>query len=459
MWGSVKASADRQQDLGKLGYTERRYYPLSNLSWVAPATDTAIAPDSRFAPNTIGGAFSKTPTDPQFTNQLSADDLPLRYVNLPDAWEYHTGSTDVRIGVLDSGIDTTHQDLDGNLAEAVSFVTGDSNPGDKHGHGTYVSSIIAAEANNGIGIAGVCWTCKIVSVKVLNDNGIFVAGDLIEALRWTAMNNVRIINMSIGFFGTSEPSSLVKDAIQFAYDQGILLVAASGNDYRNSVSYPARYNDQVIAVGAIDPTSGAKADFSNYEKDVLDLTAPGVGIYSDTYGGNVQPFVFPDPAGGNCFGCGTSFASPIVAGVAGLVWSENPGLSRDEVRDRLYSTAKDLNTPGKDELTGEGCVDAAAALRVAAFQVSAGKDVIGYPNPYRPRQGGSVTIRPPQDVGAFTVRLYSLDGRLLRTINGTNEVQWDGKTAGGQTVAAGVYLFQASANNLRDEGRITVIDW
>lgn len=445
-WGTTKTAAERQVELNVLGFTEKTFYTLSNISWVKPVIDTAPAPDTRFTPNYIGRGLATTPIDPMFTNALTADDLPQRYINLPTAWDYNTGSPNVRIAVLDSGIDTTHADLDGNIETAVSFLTGNTNPGDKFGHGTPVAALIAAEANNGVGIAGVCWTCKIVSVRVLGDSNTGTLGDLVEALRWTAKQGVRIINMSLGF-GTSDPGSVLQSAIQYVNDQGILMVAAAGNSGSSSMDYPARY-DQVMAVGAIDPTTDQRAAFSSY-KDGLELMAPGVSMFSDSFGGAANILI----------GDGTSFASPLVAGVAGLVWSEEPSLTRDEVFNRINSSAKDLGTPGWDEQTGFGCVDAAGALRVAAFRVSAGKDVISYPNPFRVRAGGNVTIRPPQDVGSLTVKLYSLDGRLLQTLTGKNEVSWDGRTSGGKSVGAGIYLFQASANNLKDEGRIAVIDW
>ncbi len=446
-WPSLITDSDRLFEIGRLGYGEKRYYPLSNISWVDTAADTAAAPDTRFSPNYLMHAITTTPNDPQFTNFLAADELPLRYMNVETAWDYQTGSPNIRIGVFDTGIDTDNTDLKNKIDQAISFVTGDPYAGDKFGHGTNVASLIAAEANNGFGISGVCWGCRLVAVKVLSNTGAGVTSDLAEALRWAAANNIQIINMSLGNGTGGDPGSVLSDAIKAAYDQGILLIAAAGNEGANSVSYPARY-DQVISVGAIDPTTGERAAFSNY-KDGSELMAPGVDIFGDTFPniGNVP------------ITSGTSFAAPLAAGVAGLLWSEQPSLTRDEVRSRLSSSTKDLNTPGWDEQTAFGSVDAAAALRVAAFKVKQGKDVVSYPNPFRVRQGGAVTIRPPQDVGLLTVRVYTLDGRQIRTLSGTNEVQWDGVTNGGQTVAAGVYLFQASASNLRDEGRITVIDW
>lgn len=439
-----------------MGYEEHRYYPLSRISWVMPVSDTASPPDGRFSPNYVSQLLATVPDDTAFqTYPNDVRSLGQSYINLPAAWDYTLGSSDVKIAVLDSGIDTSHLDLVDKYDTAVTFVTGDSFAGDKNGHGTAVAALIAGKANNKAGIAGACPNCRIVSVKVVGDNGRGTSADLSEGLRWAAKQpGVRIINLSMGFPNSGLPNSNFSDAtlqaaVQFAYDQGILLVAAAGDSGNTAVEYPARY-DQVVAVGAIDPTDGSRWTSSNY-KDGLELTAPGVGVFSDTFSDTKH-----EP---KSVGNGTSFAAPLVSGVAGLVWSERPGLSRDEVRNQLNSSAKDLNTPGWDEQTGFGSVDAASALRVAAFAVSGGKDVIGYPNPFRVRTGGTVTIRPPQDVGLLTVKLYSLDGRLLRELSGSNEVTWDGKTAGGQTVSAGVYLFQASANNVKDEGRITVIDW
>lgn len=447
-WGSKPPASQRHKELSRLGYIEKKFYPLSNVSWVKAIADTAATPDGRFSPNYLGRIFATTPNDPPFTT-LPATGIAQQYINLPAAWDYQQGSSNVRIAVLDSGIDTGHADLDANIEKAVSYVTGDAYAGDKNGHGTQVAALIAAEANNGVGIAGVCWSCKILSVKVANNSGVVALADLAEGIRYATSENVHIINMSVGFkeFGTNDPGTVLKSAVEQAHNQGILLVGAAGDSNANSMAYPARY-DQVMAVGAIDSTTGSRWSNSNY-KDDLEIMAPGVSMFSDSFGG----------AGPVSVGDGTSFAAALVSGVAGLIWSQQPTLTRDEVRGRLNGTAKDLNTPGRDDETGNGSVDAGAALRVAAYQVAGGKDVITYPNPFRVHQGGTVKIRPPQDVGPLTIRLYSLDGRHLRTITGTNEVTWDGKTAGGRTVTAGVYLFQAAGTNLRDEGRITVIDW
>ena len=450
-WGTAKTAAARQAELAILGYTEKTFYPLSNISWVSKVADTAVAPDTRFSPNYVGQLFNTTPNDPSFTNALAADDLAQQYINLPKAWDYNQGSNRIRIGILDSGIDTDHPDLINKIDAAVSFAPDGTSAFDKIGHGTSVASLIAAEANNGNGIAGVCWSCRIVAIKVVNDTGNYTTASLAEGLRWAAENNVNIINMSLGRTGSGLSGSNYSDpvelaAIQYADAQGILLIASAGNAGNQGVEYPARYGE-VMAVGAIDVTTGLRAVFSNY-KDDLEIMAPGVDMFADSV--DASNIAIPS---------GTSFSAPLVAGVAGLVWSEQPTLTRGEVRSRLNSSAKDLDIPGSDDQTGNGCVDAAAALRVAAFAVSTGKDVVSFPNPYRVRAGGSVTIRPPQDAGILTVKLYSMDGRLLRVLSGTNEVLWDGKTTGGQIVPAGVYLFQASGTNVRDEGRVTVIDW
>lgn len=456
-WESPQSAAERHAHLARLGYTEKNFYRLGNVSWVQAANDSPAAPDTRFSPNYILHAFSHlgTPNDTAF--QLYPNDprsLAQKYINLLDAWDYTTGSNNIRIAVLDCGIDTGHLDLVGQYETAVSYVTGDAYTGDKNGHGTAVAALIAGKRNNKAGIAGACPDCRIVSVKVIGNNGRGTTADLSEGILWAAQYGVHIINLSMGFPNSGLPTSnysnpVLESAIKLAFDQGILIVGAAGDSGSNAVEYPARY-DQVMSVGAIDPTDGKRWSSSNY-KDGLELMAPGVSLFSDTFG---DPAHEPKDIGN-----GTSFAAAFVSGVAGLVWSQQPTLSRQEVWDRLNSSAKDLEALGWDEQTGFGCVDAGAAVRVAAFATREGKDVISFPNPFRVLQGGNVTIRPAQDVGLLTVRLFSLDGRLLRTLSGTNAVQWDGKTAGGRNVAAGIYLFQASATNLKDEGRITVIDW
>jgi len=250
----------------------------------------------------------------------------------------------IKIAIIDTGIDRDHPDLDDNIMGGVNFVsipswkTPDPNKwDDDNGHGTHVAGIIAAEDNN-TGVVGVAPGADLYALKVLDRTGSGYVSDVVAAIQWATVNEIQVINMSLG----GGASLTLEAACLLAYYQdGLILVAAAGNG--GSVIYPAAY-PSVIAVSATDEGDNL-ADFSSTGIEV-ELAAPGVDIYS-TYKG-----------GGYTTMSGTSMASPHVAGTAALVWSANPGWSNDAVRTQLQDTADDLGEAGWDSKYGWGLVDA-----------------------------------------------------------------------------------------------------
>lgn len=281
------------------------------------------------------------PDDPNWTLQWGSKTIEADW-----AWNFTTGSKDVLVAIVDTGIYYNHSDLSGNYNSSLGYdwVNNDDDPMDDHGHGTHVSGIVAALLNN-IGIAGTAQV-QIMAEKVLaNDGGgwdYWIADGVINATDAGA----DIISMSFG----GSYSEIVENAIEYAYDRGVILVAASGNDYRKLKRYPAAY-DEVIAVGATDQLDNL-AEFSNYGY-WLELAAPGVNIFSTLLNN------------GYGYKSGTSMATPYVSAVAALILSNHPQFKRDAARYWLRDTAEDLGPPGFDASFGYGRINAHNAVNTS----------------------------------------------------------------------------------------------
>ena len=282
-------------------------------------------------------SMSKSPNDSRYLEQWH-----LPSISAPQAWDVTTGSAQVTIAVIDTGVDYNHSDLAGKCVAGYNFVARNSNPMDDHGHGTHVAGIAAAASNNSVGVAGVDWGVRIMPLKVLDSQGSGYDSDLAAAIHYAADRGVKVINMSLG---SSEDSYTLNEAVNYAYNKGVTMVSAAGNE-SSSVSYPAAC-DHVIAVGALDSNNNL-TNFSN-RGPALDLTAPGVSILS-TFPGGYQKM------------SGTSMASPVVAGCASLVLGEHPEYIPSQVESVLENSATDLGSPGFDTSFGYGKVNAYAAV-------------------------------------------------------------------------------------------------
>ncbi|OCA88634.1 S8 family peptidase [Bacillus sp. FJAT-27986] len=282
----------------------------------------------------------------------------LEAINAPKAWEAveNTDRDDVVVAVLDTGVQSSHEDLEGRVSEeAATFVDGyeETFAGDDNGHGTFVSGIFAANSNNEKGIAGAAGNnnVKILPVKVMSKSGVGDAYNIARGIQYAIEKKVDVINLSF----SGEYSESVDKAIQQAHEAGIVVVAASGNGGGNAdVSYPAALPN-VISVGAIAAKDQVYAG-SNYGS-TLDLVAPGVSVLSTSISGDLG-----DENGYYKTGTGTSYAAPHVAAVAALYKLENPEATATAVEEALTTTAVDMNVEGFDEKTGYGKVDALAAL-------------------------------------------------------------------------------------------------
>lgn len=281
--------------------------------------------DRQWGLNNLGQETCNTEGDICITGSDDAD------VDAPEAWELTTGNPAVRIAILDSGIDSDHPDLVGKVVDSADF-TG-SGTEDNYGHGTHVAGIAAANTNNGIGVAGLGHNSVLMNVKVLGDDGYGPYSWIANGIYWAVQNNAKVINMSLG---SSQRSSTLQAAVNYAWGNDVVVVAAAGNSNNPSRTYPAYYSN-CIAVAATD-NNDTKASFSSYGKWV-DVAAPGENIYS-TFPNNA--FYLQTVYGRSQnydFGSGTSMSTPFVSGLAALVWSTEYGTSAQSVRDRIELTA------------------------------------------------------------------------------------------------------------------------
>lgn len=269
----------------------------------------------------------------------------LPTIDTEKGWDISRGAKEVVIAVIDTGVDLDHPEFKGKLVEGYNFINPEKKPYDDVGHGTHVAGIIGASTNNGEGIAGVTWYNKIMPIKVLDSSGTGSTYDVAQGIIWATDNGADIINLSLGNYADAQ---FLHDAVKYAYERDVVLVAATGNDFTAEPGYPAAY-PEVIAVGATDE-NGKLAPFSNYG-NYVDVTAPGVNIPS-TYPKNQYAAL-----------SGTSMAGPHVAGLIGLIRAYNPEVTNAEMKDLIRKTAMDLGNPGYDPYYGAGQINIVAALQ------------------------------------------------------------------------------------------------
>lgn len=269
----------------------------------------------------------------------------LSQIKSERGWNITGGTDDVIIAILDTGIDPQHEDLSQKIITGYNAIDGSDRVHDGHGHGTHVAGIAAAITNNITGIAGVSWYNPIMPVKVLNDQGEGSLFEVANGIKWATDHGARVINLSLG---DAQDSEILYEAILYAYERDVVLIAAAGNDNVAQPMYPAGY-EEVMAVSAVDQEQ-RKAVFSNYGTHI-DVSAPGENI----------PSTFPNNH--YVFMSGTSMAAPHVTGLAGLIRSLRPELNNNEVLQLIRETADDLGTTGHDSYFGFGQINVASALQ------------------------------------------------------------------------------------------------
>ncbi|MEM8831445.1 MAG: S8 family serine peptidase [Cyanobacteria bacterium P01_G01_bin.19] len=336
--------------------------------------DEAIAilesnPQIEYAePNFVVSITDTFPNDPLFNELYALNNTgqtggtPDADLDSPEGWDLQTGSSDVVIGVIDTGVDYTHPELDDNMWTnpgeirdngidddgngyvddyfGYDFVNDDGDPFDDNSHGTHVSGTIAAEGNNGDGITGTAWDGQIMALKFLGADGFGTTFDAIRAVEYATMMGADLTSNSWGGGGFSEG---LAEAIAASGEEEMLFIAAAGNDSSDTdifAHYPSSYDlDNIISVAATDDSDNL-AGFSNFGRTTVDLGAPGVDILSSV------------PGNGYALFNGTSMATPHVAGVVSLLLAEEPGLSAEEAKDIILSSVDPI--PALEDRTVTG---------------------------------------------------------------------------------------------------------
>ena len=353
-------------------------------------------------PNYYAHAFM-IPNDTLYSYQWHLDNAIYGGIQMENAWDISTGSSNVTVAIVDGGIayedyQESHSrkyeqapdlaetsfwinlgeipgngsDDDGNgFVDDVNgwdFVNNDAHPNDdtSPGHGTHVAGTVAQSTNNNLGVSGIAFNTCLLPVKVLDNKGVGTYDDVAAGIIYAVDNGANVINLSLG---GSSPSTTLENALAYAYGEGVTIIAAAGNDGEETVNYPAAYDAYVIAVGATQYDEDL-APYSNYGPS-LDIVAPGGNINldqnQDGYGDGVLQQTYEKKgqsvSWAYYFIQGTSMAAPHVSGVAALLIANGNATTPDDIRAALQETAEDKGTAGRDDTYGWGIVDAYAALQ------------------------------------------------------------------------------------------------
>ncbi|MBW6492794.1 MAG: S8 family serine peptidase [Lentimicrobium sp.] len=326
------------------------------------------------------------------------------------AWDITQGNPNLIVAVLDSGLKLDHPEFSGRLVAGFDFVNNDTDPTDDHGHGTNVTGIALASGNNSIGYAGVNWFSKIMPLKILDSNNYGLYSWWASAIYYAVNNGAKVINLSAG--GNS-PSTLLLDAINYAYNNNVSVVVSTGNQ-NSTIQYPAKY-ENAIAVGSTNPNDVRSAPFfwnpnsgSNFGPE-LDFVAPGNYIYGLSHTSNTNF---------DSFWGGTSQAAPHVAGVISLMLSVNADLTVTQIRQILQETSEDMvgdifDVSGWDPYYGYGRINAYNALSHNALSTtdyfSESKNLIVYPNPLD--ENSELNINGLSTDNFYKINLISIEGK------------------------------------------------
>jgi thermitase len=292
----------------------------------------------------------------QFPGKVNAD------IDAEKAWDVSKGAG-VTVAVIDTGLDMTHPDLAGKVIGQKVFPNVSDSIDDRFGHGTHIAGIIAADTNNGQGIAGVCPECKLLIAKAMKDDGTGDNATIAESIVWAADNGAKVINLSEGGPApTQSELQTMQDALNYAWNKGAVIVAAAGNNGVTQKFYPAAL-DNTLAVAAVS-NQDLMASFSNYGTWV-DVAAPGENIFSTLPTKNYRMQALMAEKGGTLqltydYLSGTSMAAPIVSGMAALIWTSSYGTSNANVVKRIVETAEPI--PGTGSFWQYGRVNAAEAV-------------------------------------------------------------------------------------------------
>jgi len=386
-----KNTISTETDLKSLGIAE--FKKINNLNFyeieTTPENISLLAEkdSTEFIEKNNKVRISQTPNDPYFSNQTYLQDS-----NIINAWNVTSGSPNIIVAVIDTGVDYNHEDLKNKIWTGANgyhgydFVNSDTDPMDDNGHGTMVAGIIAAEKNNGIGIAGIA-NVKIMAIKSVPESGEGDVADLARGIVYAADNGARVANVSLGL---AEESTVLDEAIDYAKEKNCLIVAANGNAYRPFIDNPAR-NPDAIGVSAVN-ANDVHASYANYGFGTT-ISALGNNIYSTSWNTINASNLY-------AYENGTSFAAPQVTAAVALLLSMDSSLTPGQLKKRIESSAKkilfmtDLNY---DEEYGYGKLDALSALKYDVFPPEANLNI------YKDAYG-----------------IYNIKGQIMDDKNSTN---------------------------------------
>ncbi|MEA5003918.1 MAG: S8 family serine peptidase, partial [Christensenella sp.] len=332
----------------------------------------------------------------------------LNKIGVPDAWDISKSNKKIRVGVIDSGIDIQHEDLKANLNTSLCYDVRLNKPltNDLTGHGTHVAGIIAAQANNGKGVAGVSYNAEIIAYNVfyIDTLGRVVANseDILKAYTRAVNDGAKVINMSFGGYFKSTNDQLLENKINEAAEKGIVTVCAGGNGInlvpQTNPMYPSDF-EACISVVPLDNYESTPywADYNEFK----DVAAPGLSIYS----------TIPTHQGMYDYKSGSSMAAPVVSGVVAMMLAKNPTLGVEQIKDILYSTATDLGDEGKDAHYGWGQVNASAAMQALPVPPIVYID--------------SIVIKPPVDVALIYPGVsFQMEAEILPRNAADHTLEW-----------------------------------
>lgn len=338
-----------------------------------------------------------TPNDTNYPSQWHWNNIAA-----PQGWDLSTGANDILIAVIDSGIDPTHPDLAAKLVPGWNFVGNNADTHDVLGHGTAVAGAAGALSNNAAGVAGMAWQNPIMPLVVLDATDYASYANIASAITYAADHGAWVINISIG---GSSSSSTLQNAVNYAWNKGVTILASAMNNANSTPYYPAACTN-VVAVSAT-TSSNTLASFSSFGTWV-DVAAPGANILTTNRGGGYGAWN------------GTSFASPIAAGLAAVMLSVNPLLSNAELVALLEQNTDDLGTAGFDQYFGWGKINAQKSIAAAKNFVATADAIAPAVSFVSPGNGttvsGTVTVNvtATDNVGVTKVDLF-VDGKLQAT--------------------------------------------
>ena len=441
------------------------------------------------------------PNDPDRGRQWYVDSPSTADIRLPEAWDVARGDTSTVIAIIDTGVDTGHPDLPSKIwinrgeipgngidDDANGFIddrngwdfgVGDNDPNpestpdaetgiDVGFHGTFCAGIAAAATNNGVGIAGASWNCRVMPLKVSDANGNLTSDAIAAAVAYAVDMGASVISMSFGAPGDPGVPDFFQSLVDMATGAGVTCLAAAGNDNNTTPIYPAGC-EAVIAVAATDE-GAARADFSNWGTWV-DVAAPGASMWSTIcrnydidefsqafylyyfYWDGVTPYMYGD---------GTSFACPLAAGVCGLILAHRPYLTPQQVNQHLIATGDNLPF---DHPIGPK-VNAYRAVSTGVLDVAGppGRRLRfcgNTPNPFT--RTTTLRFALPAE-GRVKVALFDCAGRQVRDLvdatlsAGPQAVTWDGATAEGRRVPGGIYFARLESGGETVQAKTVLVD-